>query len=232
QPLANLSDAGTLYGAIIYQKAPIVMRQLESLTGPAAFRDGLREYLKKYSYANATWPDLIAILGSHTREDLAAFSHAWVEERGRPLIRQEGKFSGGKITHLSFTQQDPYPDRGLVWNQHIQVSAGAQSVTTIPVALNAAHVDVPAARGVDAKFVLANGAGIAYGDIHLDPTSLSWLVSNISSIGDELTRGSAWVTVWDAVLDGEVKPDAFFEAALKSLPLERNELITTRILSY
>ena len=30
QPLANLDDAGTLYGAIIYQKAPIVMRQLET----------------------------------------------------------------------------------------------------------------------------------------------------------------------------------------------------------
>ena len=33
QPLANLDDAGTLYGAIIYQKAPIVMRQLETLIG-------------------------------------------------------------------------------------------------------------------------------------------------------------------------------------------------------
>ncbi|HEX4567948.1 MAG TPA: M1 family aminopeptidase [Vicinamibacterales bacterium] len=232
QPLANLSDAGTLYGAIIYQKAPIVMRQLESLTGPDAFRDGLREYLKKYSYGNATWPDLIAILGRHTREDLAAFSHAWVEQRGRPIIRQDAKFSAGRIAHLSFTQQDPQPDRRLVWNQHILVAAGAETVKTIPVALSAAHVEVPAARGVPAKFVLPNGAGIAYGEIHLDPASLAWLTSNVSSIDDELTRGSAWVTLWDAVLDNEVKPDAFIETALKSLPLEKNELVTSRILSY
>ena len=33
QDLANLSEAGSLYGAIIYQKAPIVMRQLERLLG-------------------------------------------------------------------------------------------------------------------------------------------------------------------------------------------------------
>ncbi len=33
QPLANLNEAGSLYGAIIYQKAPIVMRHLESLMG-------------------------------------------------------------------------------------------------------------------------------------------------------------------------------------------------------
>ena len=72
QPLKNLNEAGTLYGAIIYQKAPIVMRQLETLLGSDAFRDGLREYLKKYSFGNATWPDLIAILDGRTPEDLAA----------------------------------------------------------------------------------------------------------------------------------------------------------------
>src|SRR6187549_1707521 len=33
QPLANLDEAGQLYGAIIYQKAPIVMRQLEMIVG-------------------------------------------------------------------------------------------------------------------------------------------------------------------------------------------------------
>ena len=31
QPLDNLNEAGSLYGAIIYQKAPIVMRQLEMI---------------------------------------------------------------------------------------------------------------------------------------------------------------------------------------------------------
>ena len=34
QPLDNLKDAGSLYGPIIYLKAPIVMRQLEQILGP------------------------------------------------------------------------------------------------------------------------------------------------------------------------------------------------------
>ena len=63
----NLNDAGTLYGAIIYQKAPIVMRQLEMLVGEQRFRDGLREYLKTYAFGNATWPDLIRMLDAHAR---------------------------------------------------------------------------------------------------------------------------------------------------------------------
>ena len=232
QPLANLNEAGTLYGAIIYQKAPIVMRQLESLVGPSGFRDGVRQYLKKNAYGNATWPDLIQILGGHTTENLAAFSHAWVEERGRPIIRQDARFSNGTIDRLAFTQQDPYSNRGLVWNQRISVTVGGDTPRSIPVQLNMMHVDVPSARRLPATFVLANGGGIAYGEIHLDPASLSWLAKNVASVPDELTRGSAWVTLWDAVLDDEVRPEAFMESMLKAVPLEKNELITTRILGY
>jgi aminopeptidase N len=59
QELENLNAAGQMYGAIIYQKAPIVMRQLELMLGPEKFRDGLREYLKEFQYGNATWLDLV-----------------------------------------------------------------------------------------------------------------------------------------------------------------------------
>ncbi|HWJ57632.1 MAG TPA: M1 family aminopeptidase, partial [Vicinamibacterales bacterium] len=146
QPLKNLNDAGTLYGAIIYQKAPIVMRQLETLAGAAAFQDGLREYLKTYAFGNAAWPDLIALLDRRTPEDLAAWSHVWVEERGRPVIRVEASFAGGRLGKLVLRQSDPYPTRGLLWNQQIQVAVGtATEVRLVPVHLNAARVEVPAA---------------------------------------------------------------------------------------
>src|SRR5439155_8269609 len=110
---------------------------------------GLRDYLKAHSYANATWTDLIALLDSRTPEDLAAWSRAWVEERGRPIIKTELTLAGGKIARLVFTQHDPYPARGLLWNQRIQVAVGgAGPVTLLPVQLNAARVEVPAARGL------------------------------------------------------------------------------------
>src|SRR5207237_8338519 len=66
QRLANLSEAGTLYGNIIYDKAPIVMRQLEALAGADTFRDGLREYLKRFAFANATWSELTQMLDDRT----------------------------------------------------------------------------------------------------------------------------------------------------------------------
>ncbi len=50
QPLENLQEAGTLYGPIIYQKAPIVMKHLEILMGEERFRGGLREYCRDQDF--------------------------------------------------------------------------------------------------------------------------------------------------------------------------------------
>jgi aminopeptidase N len=232
QPLANLNEAGTLYGAIIYQKAPIVMRQLETLVGAEAFRDGLREYLRAYTFGNASWPDLIEILDRRTPEDLAAWSRAWVEERGRPIITTELRLADGKIRSLAFTQRDPYPRRGLRWNQRIQVAVGDARTTTLPVYLKGRRTEVPEARGLPARFVLPNGGGVAYGEFHLDPASRSWLMANLPSLEDELTRGSAWVTLWDAVLTGQTTAEAFLTLAIEALPVERNELNVNRVLGY
>ncbi|HBX67649.1 MAG TPA: peptidase M1, partial [Balneolaceae bacterium] len=54
QNLRNLNEAGQMYGSIIYNKAPIMMRQLELLIGEEALQEGLQEYLSDYSFGNAT----------------------------------------------------------------------------------------------------------------------------------------------------------------------------------
>src|SRR5436190_717056 len=80
-------------------------RDLETFLGANSFRDGLRAYLKQYSFANATWNDLIAILDARTPRDLAAWSKAWVDQPGRPQIETLLSVKGGKIERLAFQQK-------------------------------------------------------------------------------------------------------------------------------
>ncbi|MBT5185488.1 MAG: peptidase M1, partial [Kordiimonadaceae bacterium] len=87
QELPNLNEAGSMYGAIIYNKAPIMMRQLEKMLGEDNFRDGIREYLKTYAFSNATWPNLIEILDKRSEQDLKAWSEVWVNTPGRPTFK-------------------------------------------------------------------------------------------------------------------------------------------------
>lgn len=113
QRLDNLSDAGLVYGNIVYDKAPVVMRMLADRMGPDAFRTGLQEYLSTYLYSNADWNDLIAILDAHTEEDLAGWSRSWVSEKGMPVYSAD---ADGTVHG-----QDPW-GRGLEWPQEVDVT--------------------------------------------------------------------------------------------------------------
>ena len=69
QKLSNLNEAGTMYGGIIYNKAPIMMKQLETMLGEDVFRDGIRDYLTRYAFSNATGANLIDILDKRSDQD-------------------------------------------------------------------------------------------------------------------------------------------------------------------
>jgi len=89
QELPNLNEAGQMYGAIIYNKAPIMMRKLEKLVGEDRFREGVQEYLEAFAFGNATWPELIEILDGKSTEDLRAWSDTWVHTPGRDAVESQ-----------------------------------------------------------------------------------------------------------------------------------------------
>jgi aminopeptidase N len=235
QPLDNLSDAGSQYGPIVYQKAPIVMRQLERIVGADAFRDGLRAYLKQFAFGNATWLDLVRILDERTPLDLAAWSRAWVEEGGRPSIATAlDRSPDGRIAELGFVQSDPQPDRSLRWTQQIEVLVGSTSGTrTIPLELAGNRADVPDPAALPRPtFILPTGGGLAYGDITLDLASRAFLLAHVEALGDPLSRGAVWVTLWEELLDRRVEPRGFLEAVLRALPHESTEQNVQLALGY
>jgi aminopeptidase N len=233
QPLDNLNEAGGMYGAIIYQKAPIIMRHLEALLGEESFREGLRDYLKAHAFGNATWADLIGLLDARTPVDLVRWSRAWVEEPGRPTIETVLDIKDGQVARLAFRQSDSWK-RSRVWPQQLRVAIGdPASERILTVEMTGREVEVPQMTGAKApRYVLPNGAGWAYGGFTLDKTTLAWLMANLPDVADPLTRGSAWVTIWDALLDGHVTPEAFLDLAFRALPAESDEQMISRVLGY
>jgi aminopeptidase N len=208
------------------------MRQLEMIVTPDGLRDGLREYLKQHAFANASWPDLIALLDRRTPEDLAAWSRAWVEEAGRPTIATDQTGNG----RVSFRQQDPIAARGLLWAQRLQVALGKGSAIEVrDVALRAEPATAVAGTENAAArydYVLPTGGGIGYGDFVLDTRSRDYLVAHLADIPDPLLRGSALVTLWEEMLDGRVAPRELFTTLRTALPREQDDLSIQRMLGY
>ena len=234
QQLGNLSDAGQMYGPIIYQKAPIVMRQLEMMVGEGPFRAAMREYLQRYAFGNATWLDLVRILDAGTPQDVASWSRAWVEERGRPeFVTTVRTGTDGRVADVVLTMADPI-SRGLVWPQRLRVSLGhATGVRSLVADVSGPLTTVPGAAGLERPlYVLPNGGGIGYGLFVLDDASRVYLLEHVEDIPDALTRGSAWVTLWDNLLESRIEPGRFLDAALRALARETDEQNAQRVLAY
>lgn len=226
QPLENLREAGSLYGAIIYQKAPVVMQQLETLVGDTVFRDGLRVYLDQHRYGNATWPELIGVLDSLSPEDLRTWSHAWVDEPGRPRITARWADSG-----IVVTQHDDNTTRALRWNQPMVVAEGrGDSVVLHRVPLREQDAFIPVVAATAPDFLLPGADGVGYGRFVLDAASRTALLARVNTLSDPIVRSVAWQSLWEEVLDDSLSAPEFLTEAIRGITDESDELIAQQVL--
>jgi len=200
QVLDNLQNAGMMYGPIIYNKAPIMMRQLELLTGEENFKKGVSEYLKKYEYSNATWPDLIAILDKHTQEDLQSWNKVWVNDPGRPVIDYDLKDKNNKIQRFTISQRPEYGKEQKLWPQEFQISLFyADKVDKVDVKLSGRQQEISELKGkAKPLFILQNSSGIGYGVFKTDKT----VMTNFSLVKDPVNRASAYISLYENMLAG------------------------------
>jgi aminopeptidase N len=226
QPLENLAEAGTLYGPIIYQKAPIVMRQLERLIGEEAFQDGIRAYLERFAFGNATWPDLIEILDARTEHDLSEWSQVWVEEPGRPTITVVRDGSGVRLV-----PSDP-AGAGRAWPQTLDPVAGIGAVAAplAPVDVGAAPVPLDGAPAGPGAWVLPDGRGYGYAHFRLDAASRAALLGAVPGMTDPLHRASALLALWDAALYDDLPPHDLLTLLIDRAAREDEQQILSRAL--
>ena len=230
QPLDNLQEAGTLYGAIIYQKAPVVMAHLERTVGEDAFREGMRTYLDRFAYGNARWPDLISILDRSSSEDLVGWSRVWVEEPGRPTV-EVGYDPGALDGTVVLSQSDPW-ELDRIWPQTLELVgswSGELDSTRVRLESATAVVDAWSGRGAP-DWVLPAGAGIEYGLFVLPEAWLDALAGDLANLQVPTHRGAAWIVLQDALLEERIEPEALLDRALTALQEEADELLIARIL--
>jgi aminopeptidase N len=132
------------------------------------------------------------------------------------------------------TTRDGDSRRGLTWPQELQLALGYEDgVRLLATRLEGGHTDIIDARDRPAPlFILPNGGGVGYGEFILDPHSVTWLSRHLPEIGDAVTRGSAWVTLWDSLINGALPSMHFLTLAVAALPRETDELNVQQLLSY
>lgn len=230
QQLDNLQDAGSLYGNIIYHKAPIMMRQLEMLMGKDNFQKGVNEYLKKFAYSNATWNDLIAILSKYTSADLYNWNKVWVNQPGRPVFDYSVTYNGDKISGFDITQ---HPETGIqrIWPQVFSITLIYPDHTqTLPVNMDQQKVTLQQAVGLPKpSLILFNSDGMGYGVFPMGKN----LPDYVFNLDSPLKRSSAYINAYENMLSGKsITANELLGLFTKGLSTEKNEMNLRLITGY
>lgn len=235
QELANLDQAKSNYGAIVYNKAPGVLKQLNHLVGETAFRKGVHDFLVTHAYGNGTWQELLASVGKAAGRDLGSWGHSYFVRPGMPIVEQQLTIGdNGRIRRLALIQHPAQPLSGTgVWPMKVDVRVqygGAQPVM-LPVELSAETTVVAGAVGLPRpNFVYPNAGDYGYGLFMLDTLSTEWLLRNAVPVPDRFLRAMIWGSLWDLVRDARLMPVLYAQQAVNALAIERDEQIAARLM--
>lgn len=223
QQLANLKDAGSLYGAIIYNKAPIMMRQLEATMGAEAFQKGIEKYIRKYANDNANWNDLIDILDAETTLDMKKWSKVWVNKSGRTIFTDKiGYDSNNRIKKFEIKQKAEDKSKNI-WPQVFQIGlVYGENIKVLNVNIKDKNILLKEAVGFEKpQSIIYNYNGFGYGVFPIDGNNLHL----IGTLKDEVARASSYSNLYENTLIGNVSPNNAFDCFLKGIKTEENELV-------
>ncbi len=232
QEIAAEDDIGRAFDPIEYQKGEAFLRMLETYLGEDTFRAGMRAYMAKHAYSNATTADLWAALEAASGKPVAQIAAGFTEQPGVPLLIVNTSCSAGKTTVALAQDRFTISDLGaakLTWQIPVRIAAFGPSG---PPAVHALIVPPGGAQtsfdGCDLA-VSANNGDTGYYRVAYDPSSLRRLQAAFHSL--PATDRAALVSDQYALVQSGRAPLSTYLALLNALGGEREYAVWSQALS-
>jgi aminopeptidase N len=230
QELGNLKNAGSLYGNIIYSKAPIMMRQLEATIGETAFQKGIQEYIRDFANSNADWNDLVTRLDKQSDIDLVKWSEVWVNQSSRPIFEENLQVDeNGKITEFSI-KQTAEDGTAKIWPQLFEITfIYPEETKSFAINIQDKTLQIAEVEGLDQpEAVLYNSNGMGYGVFPVHEESIAKLTQFEAEVG----RAQTFINIYENTLVGKLSPEKALQSFLLALESEENEILFRLISGY
>ena len=145
QRLTTVEQISQAFDSITYRKGEAVITMLEDYVGEAAWRNGVRAYIRRHRLGNTVTDDLWREIERAAGRPVTAIAHDFTLRPGVPLIRVTGARCVGGRTQVSMTQAQfsrDDPDAPGRWRVPVIASTGAAPARTL-VENGAATANVP-----------------------------------------------------------------------------------------
>ena len=228
-PVASTANAFDNIDAITYSKGASTLKQLRHLLGEEVFRQGVHNYLVKYSYQNAKLDDFIGSLADAAKRDLGPWTREWLYEPGVNTIAAEFSCAGGKVSAFSLRQSAPGAAMPTLREQRVQVGLlnlgkdGMALGKNVAVTYKGGNTAVPELVGAACPdLVYPNYQDWGYVKVRLDKKSFGTAQASLNKVDDPLLRAMLWQSLWDGVRDARLPLNKFIDTVLANAPGEKD----------
>ena len=197
-------DMRGMFDRITYEKGAAVLRMLEQYLGAEVFRDGVRHYLKRHSYANTVTTDLWDALEESSGQPVRRLMGTWIHQGGHPIVT----LANGTLTQRPFAFGPPRGESAIgsswvvpVFTRPLDGGPASRHLleeSPIPVA--------------DSLPVVVNAGGSGFYRSNYGAPERAALSPRIAQLTD-LERSTLLSDSWALLLSGQTTWDEFFRTA-------------------
>jgi puromycin-sensitive aminopeptidase len=181
----NADQATENFDAITYEKGGAMLRMLEGYLGADAFRAGIRDYMQRHAFANASADDLWNALGRASNQPIAEVANGWIGRGAYPVLELAPAGGGVTLSQRQFSA-DPAlfaAKGGDPWLVPVVLrwadDAGEHETRHL-LRERSATLEL-GARGT-VRFVCANRGGAGFYRVKYERPALEALARNASSL--------------------------------------------------
>jgi cytosol alanyl aminopeptidase len=203
QPIRTAGDIFNVFDGVTYGKAGAVMTMYERWVGADAFQRGIRAYLKKHAYGNATTADFIAAMSEAIGKDMSGAS-TFLDQPGAPILAVDLRCEAGKAPVLTISQSRYLPPgsakpavESAPWQIPLCIAHdtnGGKRGETCAV-VTGASAEVPLEGTSCPKWVWPNAGGVGHFHVSMPPA----LVAQASGYGWSRLTPSERVVLADEI---------------------------------
>ncbi len=197
-------DTQGMFDALTYEKGGSVLRMLEQYLGATTFRDGIRHYLAKHSYANTVTADLWDALETISGQPVREMMDTWILQGGHPMVT----LADGRLSQAPFVFADP-AHKGAI-GDHWLVPVLTRSLEGGEASHHLLR-DVPITVS-DAAPVLLNAGGSGFFRSRYAPAELAAIAARLGEL-DELERATLVADAWALLFASEITWSDFYTVA-------------------
>ncbi|MDR3152418.1 MAG: aminopeptidase N [Bifidobacteriaceae bacterium] len=236
--IRDLDDIRVNFDGITYAKGGAVLRQLVAYVGLKEFFYGVRSYLIKNSYSNATLSDLIAEIEDKSGKNLRSWSLSWLEREGVNTIKPAVYLSGKKISKFILRQSAvqahptlrPHKLRLGFYND---VSGKLVRTQYVDVVIDGPLTHIYEIDGMKMPdLLIVNDDDLTYSKIRFDKKSFSTISERLKDVEDAMPRAIIISALWDMVRDSEMSAKKFIDIVMPTLLTETSHSIILRTISF